>query len=244
MLIQAPQQITDPLIEVTLEPMPDEVERGVNKEVPIRPDDFPVVSIAKPVPYPIKDLSSSQDLPVDFSALLEQNNFYLIQFACSFRPQKQTKIDWARFSVRLLPDNNGYQALPHDLYPLSVENEIKHNFKVSLSPSLKFEVASGAGAEVRLGEAGYSIEYTQLQPHVVAHGLGEEFPAWEYREIKGITVVGSKPMYMLMRVPKAASRVRVLIGIEAEVTDTKNRLLAWIDPEKVPASDRLFITLI
>lgn len=243
MIIQAPQQITDPLIEVTLEPMPDEIERGSNKEVPIQPDDFPVVSIAKPVSYPIKDLSSTQDLAVDFSALLEQNNFYLFQFACSFRPQKQTKIDWARFSVRLLADNQGHQALAHDLHPLSIEHEIKQSFKVMLSPALKFESGT-TSVEVGLGEAGYAVEYGQLQPHIVAHGLGENFPTWEYKAVRGISVIGSKPMYMVMRVPRVAIGVRAIIGLEAEVTNTKNRLLAWINPEKEPASDRLFVKLV
>ena len=58
----------------------------------------------------------------------------------------RTRIEWARFAVRLEPDAEGRTATAFDLHPLLVTQEVKRNVKVSLAPTIKFqEVEAGLG---------------------------------------------------------------------------------------------------
>lgn len=244
MLIKAPQTIENIMLEDVLVPMPDDdIERRKNKQVPIKQSDYPIVSIGQPTVYPISEIGESKKPLIDTSSIMKENRFYLVQFVCSFRPHEKAEIAWARFSVRLIPDSNKSQAIAHDLYPVLIEKAIKNTSLVKLSPSFKFDI-TGVKGELKAGELGYTIEYTQLQPRIVAHGQGETLPTWEYRQVQGKSIIGSKVMYLIMRVPKSAISVRALLGLEAELVSGKNRFLAWINPDSEMTSNRLFIKLV
>ena len=103
----------------------------------------------------LSELLSGQSLLPAVQASIEQETFFVVRLACSFRPRNEkVSVRWARFPVHLLPDEGGAQPLAFDLYPSSVERERQVSKKVTLNPSLKFlEV----GASV--GEFGYAVEY-------------------------------------------------------------------------------------
>src|SRR5690606_1944150 len=132
-------------------------------------------------------------------AKLDESDFYLIRFSCSFRPvQNEKKIEWARFIVQLYPGEDG-QPIAFDMHPVMVSQEVKHNVKLTLSPTIKFQEL-GLGAS--LAGIDFGLEYLELHPIISAAGIGEGLGSWDYEEARGSKIQGSKYMHMLLKVPK------------------------------------------
>jgi hypothetical protein len=134
--------------------------------------------------------------------MLDKSDFYLVRFACSFRPEyDEIEIEHARFNVSLRQTPNGF-PVAYDINPMQVEKEIKHNVKFAFNPTLKFTQFEGS-----LGEVGYGLEYSELTPIISANGVGESNPSWDYSKAKGFELSGSKIMHMMMKVAKNAHPV-------------------------------------
>lgn len=176
--------------------------------------EMPVVSIGQPETWPLRDLYPSGKLPRQFRIKLNQADFYLIRFSCSFRPlHKESRIEWARFRTALLPDSQtGAQPIAFDLYPQQVVQEVKRQVKVTLSPQIKFQEV-----EASLGTADFGFEYTEQIPLITA-ALGTSFdPSWDYGVGTGHAVQGTKWMHLLVKAPKGQVSGQVLLELEADV---------------------------
>jgi hypothetical protein len=180
--------------------------------------DLPLVSIGKPEVWALTEYYPLEKMPQALRSKLGEADFYLARFPCSFRPvRKESEIEWARFLVRLLPDDAAHQPVAYDLHPLQLQYEVKRNVKVALSPALKFQEI-----EAQLGGVEFGFEYPELQPVISATGIGENSPCWDYEEAKGMKVQGGKWMHLLLKAPKGTLVIRAILDVTADV-----RVRSW-----------------
>ena len=220
MWLKTPESIQDVLWESPLEPVSSEaVERLVRENkasgVILNSENLrsglPIVSIGTPETWNLAELYPSDKLPKFLELKLNESDFYIVRFSCSFRiPPGGNNIEWARFIVQLYPGENG-QPIAFDLHPLMVTQEVKHNVRVTLNPSIKFQEIGAS-----LGGIDFGLEYLELHPIISAAGIGEGTPSWDYQEVKGSKIQGSKFMYMLLKVPKAMRPVEAFIDLIAD----------------------------
>ena len=249
MWLQVPETIEHALWEGALEPATEEAVEQVGREWAARGfkgnahdavRDLPLASIGQPEVWSLLEVYPLEKMPHPLRAKLGEADFYLVRLACSFRPRKeQSRVAWARFIVRLLPDSAARQPVAFDLHPLMVTQEVRRNVKVTLSPSLKFQEI---GAEI--GGIEFGFEYPELQPLISAAGAGEERPSWDYEEARGVAVQGSKWMHLLIKAPQGMEMVRAVLDLAADVQVRDSRLPVLAIRDKEQARDRLTVRLV
>ena len=197
---------------------------------------LPVVSIGQPESWRLADLYEGR-LPAVLEASRDYE-FRLVRLACSFRPKRQQEgIEWARFSVQLLPDASGRQPVAFDIHPLEHVQEIKRNLRVSLSPSLKFEEV-----EASLGSLETGLEYTEIVPMVSGSGIGETTPSWDYEAVRGTQVVGTRCMHLITRTPRGMGAANAALELTADVVGAGFRIPVILRRERTE-DDRLEVRL-
>lgn len=249
MWLRVPETVENVLWEEALEPATeDAVERlrqewavrGVKGSVRDAVRDLPFVSIGQPEVWTLPEVYPPDEMPHPLRAKLDEADFYVARFACSFRPKrKESQVEWARFIVRLLPDDEARQPIAFDLHPLQVTQEVKRNVKVTLGPSLKFQEI-----EAKTGEVAFGFEYPELQPLISAAGAGEVEPSWDYEEAKGVMVQGSKWMHLLAKAPKGMGGVRAILDLAADVRVRGTRLPALVIRNREQAQEHLTVRLV
>lgn len=202
--------------------------------------DLPIVSIGKPFAWNLLDFKPNDNISPFVQSLLERANYHLIRFVCSFRTNNESaQIDWARFIVKFLEDDLGNQSIVYDMHPLIVNHEVRRNTKVTISPEIKFEEI-GLG----IGGADFGFEYSELYPLIAASGIGETEVNWDYESAKGAGIVGSKLMYLLLRVPKGMRSVNAQLDVLADVKVQKKIFKVVLTRNKQEVSQRLTIPII
>jgi hypothetical protein len=221
MWLQAPKDIETVLWTGPMEPETDETVEQVQQNLAglgfeAEADNLfrnpPLVSIGQPETWLLQDLYPSKEMPPAIQSKLDEADFYLIRLVCSLNPARRAnRIASAQFLVHLVPDSAGQQPLAYDLHPREVTQEVKHQVKFSLSPSLSFEpVEIGGGLE-------YGIEYPELQPIVTASGIGEKWTSWGYEETRGIRLQGTKVMHLLIKAPRGMSSGEAALSLRADL---------------------------
>jgi hypothetical protein len=248
MWLRAPEVVEDVLWEGMLEPETEEAVERTRRELGTRGEqvDFqneirnlPIISIGRPEVWSLPVVYPPDKMPDLLKAKLEEADFYLVRTACSFRPTRKTNtLSWARFAVRLLPSSTEQQPLAYDLYPKEVYQEVKHQIKVSLSPTLNFQ-------ELQAGVGGveFGLEYPELQPTISAAGIGEDLVAWDYEEARGIRLQGSKTMHLLVEAPRGMPSSRATLELVADVVVQGLFLPALIRTRKQEAADPMTVQL-
>lgn len=177
------------------------------------------VSIGRPRVLPIASICEAGKLAAPVQERLEQADYFLVQLSCSFRPERDEVIDWARFAVSLNSSSPG-DVFAAELHPLSVVIKEKQNVKVGISSSLKFCEVAEPGAEYCAG-----IEYPELVPTITAAGVGESHPSWDYTRTRRRKIAGSKLMSMIVRTPKGTDQLTASFTIQAVVRAHRFRVL-------------------
>lgn len=214
--IVTPSEIEDPWY--TGELSADEPRTGTVKgsQRAAVPDglDWPAVTIGRPQCWDLTELAVARDqqLPPEMRLLLDASDFFLLQLACSFRPRQGTEVDWARFEVSLRTGGTGQQPVAFDMYPREVTTRIDRDVKLSISPSLKF-----AGIEAGVGSLSTDIAMTRVEPSVIAYGLMESEPAWDYTAHAQAPLVGSRFGYIIVQRRKGAAAMTAVLRIVARV---------------------------
>ena len=243
MWLTTPDTIEHILVERQLEPASNDAleqsarewqSRGVKLTPHEALRDMPVVSIGQPETWRLQDLYSSGELPRPIQAKLDQADFYLVRFSCSFRPShEESRVEWARFCVNLLAHPaTGAQPMAFDFFPQQVMQEAKHPVKVTLSPLLKFQEW-----EASLGSAEFGFEYSKQVP-IISAALGTSFDSsWDYRSGSKPGVLGTKWMYLLVKAPKGVISGQALLELEADVLIRGSLLAAklWHQPDQAGA---------
>ena len=214
MILQAPSSIDNPLYEGSLAAETTEQRslRGPIDVIARELDELPAVSVGKPVTLPVSELLG-YSIPAALRSKLDEADFYVVQFAFSMRPRRRDRgVDWARFAVELLPDDTGRQPLVFDVHPRLETQEVKHDVKVSLSPSVKFsEVAISAGS------VEHQLEYKQLLPMITASGIGEKISSWDFEAVRGAYISGVRVVHMIVSAPPGTVSGMVSIRVAANV---------------------------
>mgnify|MGYP006924662588 FL=1 len=248
MWLRTPESIEKVIWEAPMEPLSDDaidlLVRDIKKRerIIINSDELknglPIISIGLPEVWDLVDLYPPGGLPQSMKVRLNESDFYIVRFSCSFRPKPNgCNIDWARFIVQLYPGDEG-QPIAFDLYPSMVTQEVKHNVKVTLSPTIRFQEV-----EAGLGCINFGIEYVELNPIISANGVGEDQISWDYHEAKGSKIQGSRLMHMLLKVPKGMKPVVALLDLIADVK-IREQFLRLIPGKKEITAKTLRLKLI
>jgi hypothetical protein len=248
MWLVEPQAIQPVLLERPLQPPTKEVleqsarewqSQGVQVDLRTVLRNMPVASIGQPETWPLQDLYSPDQMPHPLLAKATQNDFYLIRLSCSFRSlHQESRIQWARFLVQLLPDAAEQQPTAYDLYPQRVVQEVKHHINVTLSPMLTFQEL-----KVSPGSVEFGLECNEQQPVIsAALGTGVD-PSWDYTEAQGMQVQGTKWMYLLVKAPKGLSAGQATLDLVADVVVRGKRFPVSIWRKQDPAPAQLTVQL-
>jgi len=247
MLLAEPGAIKDVLLEVPLELTEDAFERAerdgtrggshVSLQEALRM--MPVVSIGQPETWTLREVYPLRQMPYVLRSRVTRADFYLVRLSCSFRPvHHESRVHWARFRVTLLPNHLSQVPIAMDLYPLEVTQQIDHQIRVSLDPTLKF-----CEIEVSPGSVEFGLEYRELQPRISASGAGQADPSWDYSETRGITIQGSKWMYLLVKAPKGMPVGTATLDLVADVEVRKLRLPGLVLRDQKQAETQLTVRL-
>jgi hypothetical protein len=115
MWLTTPDTMQSILIERQLEPRSEDTfdpsvrgSRGQETKQ-ISPEtlrDMPIVSIGQPEHWQVQDLYTPQKLPRSIRSKLNQDDFHLVRFTCTFRPvTDESRVKWARFRINLRPNS-------------------------------------------------------------------------------------------------------------------------------------------
>lgn len=233
--INAPQEIKDSLYEGQLEILTSaraEPTRSGGSIVRQR-HSGPVVSLGQPQYWNLSSLMAEKGatLPSEIKLLLRNANFYLVQLACSFRPEQNSDIRWARFDVQLQQQIGEEVPIAFDLYPREIYDETKHDWKVNIAPSLSFSTAEGSKVDAQLGEVATTIHYRTLEPIVIGYGLLQSNPGWDFQKHKEKPLRGVKVGYIIVKKPQGAGAVRLTQDLKVEVLTKSGWLLARVTEE-------------
>jgi len=251
MWLKTPEKIDKFLWDAPLEPASKEVVNRVAREWVARGishkreeivDNLPMVSIGEPETWELTELYSPGGVPLALKSKLDESDFYLLRFACSFRSDpehREIKIQWARFTIKIHPNDMGQQPIAFDLHPLMFNQEVKRNIKVTLGPLLKFQEIEGS-----LGGIDFGLEYAELQPIISACGIGESQPSWDYEAAKGIKIQGSKFMHLLLKVPKYMRPVEATLDLVADVEIRGSLLQTVLGGLTVSEGDQLNVKIV
>ena len=215
-LYEGPMEFTPATVELAVEEQRMKVMRGGAK-LPV-----PVVTLGQPQWWNLADLAQEkgETLPAELSLLLRDADFYLLLLACSFRPERGSHVERARFTVYLRPKAGQESPIAFDLYPREIYDETKTDVKVSIAPSLKF-----ADVALSPGEVVTTLEFRKLEPVVIGYGVLESAPNWDFHQHKDQPLRGSKFGYLIVKKPRSAEAVRLALDITADVV-TRHGLLS------------------
>jgi hypothetical protein len=147
---------------------------------------------------------------------LSDADFYLLRLACTLRePSGDPTITEATETLYLRPKNSAAgerAAYAHSLFPDRVSVEGKAEFGLKLSPELKL-----SGTEVKVGEAGVTIEYRQVFPVIQGYGVGEPTPYWIFRPHAAFPLDGSQYVYAVIAAAKSANGARAFVELTVTV---------------------------
>ncbi len=237
--IITPTEIEHPLYEGPMEFTPGSIKQAVEErrmkvvrggaKLPV-----PVVTLGQPQWWNLADLAQEkgETLPAELSLLLRDADFYLLLLACSFRPERGSHVEWARFTAYLRPKVGQESPIAFDLYPREIYDETKTDVKVSIAPSLKF-----ADVSLSPGEVVTTLEFRKLEPVVIGYGVLESVPNWDFRQHKDQPLRGSKFGYLIVKKPRSAEAVCLALDITADVI-TRHGLLS----ARVAERDRAHLT--
>jgi hypothetical protein len=72
--------------------------------------------------------------------------------------------------------------------------------------------------EAQIGSLEFGLEYPELQPIIIAAGVGEVTPTWDYKTATGIKgVQGAKWMHLLVKAPKGMRSGTADLTLTAQV---------------------------
>jgi len=140
-------------------------------------------------------------------AQANQADFWLIHWACSFRPASGCEFVRASVEVRLETDAPAAPAgaIAIDMFPREIETPITLKRSLGLSPELKFSFAEVVNAEASLAEIGSSTEYIHYEPEITTFALGEPTPGWDFNKTKARPIRGSRDLFLLVKKPRATA---------------------------------------
>ncbi len=119
-----------------------------------------------------------------------------------------------------------------------VTQKVHRKAGITLTPELKFHEIAKTTGKVDIG-----FEYAELQPIIIASGLGEGDPSWTYEEAKGVAIQGSKWMLMVLKAPREMETISAFLDLAADVKERGSVLATLAIRDKKKATDYLRVQL-
>lgn len=227
MLIETPTEIPSPWFEGTLELHDIENIEGrkggkdSGSKPPLNEQALeasrPTLTIGKPQWWNIAAIYGQEGKPIPavMTQSLKEADFYLVWLSCSFRTEKNTRIDRARLSVRMKSPKAGKPPpVAWDLHPQEVYDEAQHNVHIKVGASLKFAEA----AEVSVGEIATDIKINEILPVVTTTGLLEDEFDWTMTPTERYPLGrGARSFYALLKVPHGLGGVEAALSVTADL---------------------------
>jgi hypothetical protein len=214
--IVTPTIIENPILEETLVVQPNEdiVKGRISFRTSI-PEELPSVTLGQPQYWNLADLAreKGEKIPAEFALMLREADFFLVLLSISLQPTRNSRFDWARLQTYLRPKETRAEVIAFDLFPRDLTTEIKQDFKISISPSLKFKEV-----EASVGEVVTNVEYVRTEPIITAYNPLRADPNWDLEKHKYFPLRGSKFLYMIVKRPRGAKGVRLSIELTARFT--------------------------
>ena len=225
--IFTPTDIVDPWFSGDLVATGPRSTKAAAKTEPAR-NEWPAVTIGRPQCWDLAELASAKgtQLPAELRLLLDASDFRLLQLAFSFHPKRGTQVNWARFEVGLDLGEGSASAVAYDVYPKEVTKRVDRNVKLTISPSLKL-----AGAEASLGSLTTDIAMAKVEPSVIAYGLMEATPSWDFTAHPQAPLVGSRFVYIIVQKPKGSGPLTANLRIVVNVAGPRGMFRAALKTE-------------
>ena len=219
--IVTPTEIEDAYFSGDLVADASEAMPGFAKGSGAAPPDrteWPAVTIGRPQCWDLAKLVATKGtkLPAEIRLLCNTSDFHLLQLACSFRAKPGTEVDWARFEVALRLADEHAPAIAFDIYPREVTTRIERDANLTFSPSLKF-----AGVEASVGSLSADITMAKIEPSVIAYGLMESTPAWDFTTHPQAPLIGIRFGYIIVQQPKGSGSLTIDLRIVANVKGSR-----------------------
>ena len=247
-LIQTPTAVDDILKELSLKyseysilqtsvdhviiPRP-EVEQFISGILPPAPK----VTVRKPLWWhltpKLKHLArttTNKALANDLNHLLRDSQLYLAMVACSFQPEIDCQINYARLSCYLRPQLGASNPTVLDVYPHEVKNTDFVNLpqKIILTNELIFSTSNVQGDGL------FIIESKNINPLIKSNHHTETSPYWEYFSYEQKPIIDYRFGYMIIRKPLAVKAVRLTLDIIATVITPYGRYNASVKEKDKP----------
>lgn len=189
--------------------VPDEVKEGIDEVMVGRPQIFSLMEI-----YEIEKIKS----PADIQIMSKEYDFYLVELACSFVPQKKSEIINLKFKVDLdllyvkSSSKHPERPIAYDMYPVEIFEEIQEKKSIGINPTLKFqEVKAGVGSFLR------EITFTRLIPIITGAGVLCPSVVWSFDKTENRKLEGVRRMYMVIKTPKSDMTIVGTIRIFGQI---------------------------
>lgn len=217
--IEAPTVIETPLYENRLEVSENMEERRQTFIQQRLLDMAPTVTLGQPQCWSLTSIArqKNQSLPAEMALLLDEADFYVLQIASSFRPQREARVKWARVDIYMEPTSGQHQPLAFDLYPREIYDEKGSDLTLTIEPGFSFR-AFGTNVEAKLGQALTTIRLKRVEPVVVAYGLLQPGCGWDYQRSHQKPLEGIQVGYLIVKKPRSAGAVRMVMDVRAEVS--------------------------
>lgn len=156
-------------------------------------------------------------VPLEIRSQADQFDFWLIQMVFTLETRRGYETDWMEIGINLshppmIPYSavfasnrvvkgevpgyrEGETPIAYDLHPISIQDKVDVEDKLTLAPSLEFEKVKFSP-----GEASLTIKHTEPLPRVTAFRKREQNPYWKFEAGTSPCVEpGIKELKMLVR---------------------------------------------
>lgn len=223
MRVDAPSDIEQVLYEGTLELVDTDGHRGAQDDVlpktnEILQGESPHVTIGEPQVWNIAQVYSAEgkEFPAHTEVQFQDSDFFLVRLACSFRDGKNVRIDWARFSIKLMSQAEAAPyPIAYAMHPLELYEHDLRNVHLGITPSLNFKEIDEI--EESLGDYVITLHYPQLLPIVTAAGVQESEFSWDIRETRSHPLRGPRLFHAIIKKPHTSQGVVIDFNVVADV---------------------------
>ena len=149
---------------------------------------------------------------------LGEAKFWLVRLACTLRnPSGSAEITAATQSLYLrpVPASAGEgRVYAYRLFPQRVSVDEKSSTSLKLDPELGF----ADGSKVKVGEAGLTIEHSNVFPVIQAYDEGTAAPSWQFAPHASHPLTGSQFVYAILvaRAPATGLRAHVELTVTTQ----------------------------
>lgn len=155
-------------------------------------------------------------------------DIHLISFSCSFLPENNCKIVWARFRIELTSESKSGKPLVDrpivlDMFPDKIVNETKYEREFNFEPNFSFN-ASIIKANPKFGFR-VKKNYIVYQPQIFSFGIHTPDICWDFKEYEQNGVWGNQKDLLLKIQTISGSRLKAKFILGAEVEFNAGKLI-------------------